>query len=259
MSQILWNLSSEHVIAELKQGRRLDGRQLNEAREVKVESSISKNADGSARVKLGQTDVIAGVKMVPGEPYPDTPNEGTISVGVELLALASPAFEVGPPREDAIEIARVVDRGIRESKALDFKKLCITPDERVWTVFIDIYALNDSGNLFDGSSIAALKALRETKVPKLEDGKIVPKEHAGQLRLERMPLLSTFAKIDKTIVLDPNLAEGYAMSARFSVATTEDGYISAFQKGGKGSFAADDIDACIDIAFEHAKKVRKLV
>ena len=45
----------------------------------------------------------------------------------ELVPFASPMFESGPPREDAIELARVVDRGIRHSEIVDKKKLCITP------------------------------------------------------------------------------------------------------------------------------------
>lgn len=259
MSQILWNISSDRVLAELKQGRRLDGRKLDECREMSISGGISKNAEGSAAVKLGQTEVMAGIKMLPGEPYPDSPDKGTIAVGMELLPLASPAFEVGPPRDDAIELARVIDRGVRESKALDFKKLCVTEGELVWIVFIDIYALNDSGNLFDAGSAAALAALNSTQIPKLEENKVVYGEYSGKLKLERQPLLSTFAKIGNSVVLDPNLAEWHAASARFSVATTDDGYMCAFQKGLGGTFTKQEISDAIDTAAEHGSKVRKLI
>ena len=37
---------------------------------------------------------------------------------IELLPMAFPTFESGPPSEQAIEYSRVVDRGIRESKML---------------------------------------------------------------------------------------------------------------------------------------------
>ena len=133
---------------------------------------------------------------MPGDPFPDTPDEGTISVGAELLPLANPAFETGPPSEEATELARVVDRGIRESKCLDFKKLCIKEKEKVWVAYIDLYILNDAGNLFDACSIAALVSLANAKVPKIdEEYKVVKKEFEGKLSLERKPLLCTFAKV----------------------------------------------------------------
>ena len=65
---------------------------------------------------IGETVVITGVKMIPGTPYPDSPDEGTISVGAELMPMASPEFEVGPPREAAIEL-------YRRALALDYGQL----------------------------------------------------------------------------------------------------------------------------------------
>ena len=98
---------------------------------------ISK-AEGSARVKLGKTQVVAGIKMDIGEPYPDSPEKGVMMTAAELIPLASPDFEAGPPREDAIELARVVDRGIRESEVIELDKLCIEPGEIIWMVFMSI-------------------------------------------------------------------------------------------------------------------------
>ena len=259
MRNILWELKADKVIEETKNGKRLDGRKMDEYRKIGVTRNISENADGSARVKLGETEVVCGIKMLPGDPFPDTPDEGTISVGIELLPLANPVFEQGPPREDATELARVVDRGIREAKAVDFKKLSID-EEKVWVVYIDLYVLNDSGNLFDASSIAALSSLLETRVPKLDEKyKLVKGEYSGKLAVERKPLLCTFAKIGNSLLLDPGSAEEKAMEARFSLATTEDNYITAYQKGGDGSFLRKDIDECIDIAFKKAKEIRKML
>lgn len=259
MEDAVWKLNAEKVISEIKKGNRFGGRKLDEYRPLKVENDISKNAEGSAKVTLGETQVLAGLKIITGEPYPDSPDEGTISVGMELLPLASPDFEVGPPREESIELSRVIDRGIRESKMIDFKKLCVTEGELVWIAFIDMYAMNHAGNLFDAGSLGALAALKHTKLPKIEDGKIVPKEYAGQLKLEKNASLCTFAKIGNTLVLDPDLAEEKAASARFSVATTDDGYISAFQKGLPGTFTEDEITQAIEIAFEQGKKMRKQI
>ncbi len=259
MNSIIWELKADRVKSLAKEGKRSDGRKFDEYRKISIEKNISQNADGSARCRIGETDVIAGVKMIPGEPYPDSLDEGTISVGSELMPLANAEFEVGPPREAAIELARVVDRGIRESKAIDFKKLCVREGELVWIVFIDSYVANDDGNMFDAASIASLAALNESKIPKLEEDKIVKAEYSGKLKMAKQPLLSTFAKVSGKILVDPTLAEEKALEARFSCATADDSTLCAFQKGEGGSLSLSEIDECIDTAFKRAKEIRKLL
>jgi exosome complex component RRP42 len=259
MDNILFELSSDSVISSLKQGKRLDGRGMDDYRKIKVETGISENANGSARVELGDTVVVAGIKFEVGTPFPDTPNEGSLSVGAELLPIASPQFETGPPSAEEVELARVVDRGIRHAHCVDYTKLCIEPGEKSLTLYIDMYAINYAGNLFDSCSIAALAALSTTKLPKIEDGAIVSKEYAGKLELSSKPLLSTFTKIDQFTVLDANLAEEHALNARLSVAHMDDHTVTAFQKGGPGSFSMQEMDRMIEVALKKGKEVRKHV
>ena len=113
----------EHINNSLKEDVRLDGRKKEEFRKIEIETGVIKTAEGSARVKCGNTEVIAGVKLDVGEPFPDIPDEGVLMVGAELLPLSNPEFESGPPSTESIEVARVIDRGIRESQAIDTKKL----------------------------------------------------------------------------------------------------------------------------------------
>ncbi|HME87067.1 MAG TPA: RNA-binding protein, partial [Candidatus Nanoarchaeia archaeon] len=127
-------LDKKKFIDYLAKGIRFDGRKPDEFRKMKIEYGVTATAEGSARVTLGDTVVMAGVKMEIGKPYPDTPDQGGLMVGAELLALASPEFESGPPSEWAVEVARVVDRGIRESHAIDVHKLLIKSGEQAWTV-----------------------------------------------------------------------------------------------------------------------------
>ncbi|MBI5553542.1 MAG: exosome complex protein Rrp42, partial [Candidatus Diapherotrites archaeon] len=216
-------------------------------------------ADGIARVKLGKTDVVAGVKMQPGIPYPDSPNEGSLSVGVELLAMASPDFESGPPRPDSIELSRVVDRGIREGHVIDTEKLCIRSGELSWTVFVDIYVINYDGNLFDACTIASMKAIQNARIPKLENDKIVHGEFEGKLKIMAPNMMTTFYKIGSTIVLDACLSEERAAQARFSISTVDDSTISAMQKGGPGAFTSAEVFSCVETSFAKAKDLRKLL
>ncbi len=141
-SEVIADLMREHIVKLVQSGRRVDGRGLEETRKLTIEKNYIKTAEGSARVKLGNTDVLVGVKISTGEPYPDTPNSGVLTTSAELIPMASPTFESGPPRPEAIELARVVDRGIRETKTVDMEKLVITRGEKVWVLFIDIHALD---------------------------------------------------------------------------------------------------------------------
>ncbi|MBI3035864.1 exosome complex protein Rrp42 [Candidatus Woesearchaeota archaeon] len=248
-----------HIISLLAAGIRLDGRKLAEYREpIEVENNIVKTAEGSARVKIGDTEVIVGIKLEVGEPYPDTPDEGTIIVGAELLPLSNPDFELGPPGIQAIELARVVDRGIRESKALDFKKLCIEKGEKIWMVIIDICPINDAGNLFDAASLAALAALKNTRYPSFDGEKVDYKVKTDKkLALEKMPIAVTVIKIGDKFIVDPDTEEEKAIDSRLTVSSIEDGTLCALQKGGDFPLTMEDIDKMLDIGIEKAKELRK--
>jgi len=249
-------------VAELiSHGKRLDERGLNDYREVQIEVGIIERAEGSARVRLGKTEIMVGTKIEVGEPFPDVPNEGVLTVNAELVPLASPKFEPGPPNENAIELARVVDRGIRESKAISLEKLCITPGKKVFVVFVDVYVLNDDGNLIDASAMAALAALLNTKIfnYEIKDGEIEIKPGYTQLPIVDYPIAVTFAKINDKLVVDPWLVEEQLMDARFTVTIDKDGKICALQKGGYGYFSMERVLDAVKIAQQKAEELRKIV
>ena len=241
-----------------REGKRIDGRALDEQRELTIETDFAKNAEGSTMVTLGKTKVMAGLKMGVGTPYPDSQDEGAISVGAEQLPLAHPDYESGRPSDNEVELARVVDRGLRESKAIDFKQLCIKKGEAVWVGYLDFYALNGDGNLFDSGSIAALVTFANAKMPKLDkDNRIIQKEYSGKIKLARFPLLTTFVKVGGKVLLDPTYIEEKAAEARFSVATSDDGFMTAMQKGVGGSFTLEEVNYMVDLAFKVADNTRK--
>ena len=254
------NEAREHIIKLFESDTRLDWRKLTEYREVKVETDVTPNAEGSARVTIGKTDVMVGIKVEVMEPYPDTPNEGSIMVGAELLPLSSPNFEQGPPSIQAVELARVVDRGIRESKCLDFKKLCIKEGEKIWMIIVDIVTINDAGNLFDASALGAIAALKSMKFPEYKDDKLDYKKKTNKgLDLKDTPLSVTVMKIGDKFIVDPDSDEEKATDARLSVASLSDGTLCALQKGGDYPLTAEDVSKMIDLGVEKGKELRKLV
>jgi exosome complex component RRP42 len=247
-----------HIINYLKNNLRYDGRSNLDYRKISVEQGVIKTAEGSARVKMGDTELLVGVKFEVGKPYPDIPEEGTIMVNAELIPMSNPEFESGPPQIQAIELARVVDRGIRESKAIDTKKLCIKAGELVWTIVIDLVPLNDAGNLFDVAALGVMAALKDAKFPTLDGQKIDYKKPTKQkLPIVAEPISVTVLKIGTNFIVDPLLAEEEILDARLTVATMEDGTICALQKGGTLPLSVEEIEQMIDIAADKSKELRK--
>jgi exosome complex component RRP42 len=252
-------MRSEYILEMIKEGKRIGNRALDEFRKIEIETNLIKKAEGSARVKLGDTDVIVGVKLDVGEPFKDTPDEGILITSAEFTPIASPEFEPGPPGEDAIELARVVDRGIREGEAIDLKKLCIKEGEKVWIVFVDIHILNHMGNLLDASALASMAALLHTKIPKYEDGSIIREESSGSLPILHKPITVTVGKIYDKLLVDLLREEEEACNAKLSIAVREDDKICAMQKSGELPLTFKEVEECIQIALKKSKEIRKLL
>ena len=252
----------EYVKDLVKRGIRDDGRDFSEFRQpLKVEYGISgKAAEGSAQVTIGDTVVIAGVKLETGTPYPDTPDEGTLMVNVELTPLSSPEYESGPPVIDAIELARVVDRGIRESHSLNFGKLCIEAEKKMWIVCVDIYTINAAGNLFDACALAALAALKDARFPAFDGEKIDYRTRTETpLPLERLPVACTVWRVSGKLLVDPTRDEELASDARLTVAFDDDGNICAMQKGGNSPVSEQEVDSIVDISSQKAGMLREVL
>jgi exosome complex component RRP42 len=259
MAAVIAKIKQKQIAQLIDKGKRLDERELTEYREIKVEQGTMERAEGSARVRIGKTDVVVGIKIEMGEPFPDTPNEGVLTVNAELVPLASPGYEPGPPDENSIELARIVDRGIRESKMIDTEKLCIEPGKKVFVVFVDVYVLNHDGNLIDTAALAAVAALLNTKMAnyEIEDGEVKTKQGYMQLPIRQHPITVTCAKIGDKLVVDPQLEEEQVMNARLSMAIDDDGDICAIQKGGTGYFTPEQVVEVAKLAGEKAKEMRK--
>ncbi|VVB74636.1 Exosome complex component Rrp42 [Candidatus Tiddalikarchaeum anstoanum] len=250
----------EYILALADKKLRNRDRRMNDYRPISVETDVSKNAEGSALLRIGDTQVIAGVKMSVGTPYPDTPNSGNLVCNVELSAISDVKFEPGPPTEDAIELSRVVDRGIRESGAIDIDKLCIIPGEKVWNVFVDVYILNNDGNLIDACGLAAISALKNAKMPKLDaKNQVVLGEWSnGKIPFIKVPIPTTFVKIDDTLLIDPDSDEEQISDARLTI-TCSEGEINAMQKGGKGGFNVKEIEQCVEESFKIRDKISEII
>lgn len=254
-------IESKTITDLVANNRRIDERAPTDYRELKIEVGVIEKANGSAKIHLGKTKVLVGVKVELGDPFPDTPEDGILTVNAELVPLASPSFEPGPPDENSIELARVVDRGVRESKAIDLKRLCIEPGKKVFVVFVDIYVLDHDGNLIDASALGALAAILTAKMKDYEtrDGEVIYKDGLVPLPVQNYPIATTMGKIGSSLVIDPSLKEEQAMTARLTVTTEKNGNICAMQMAGLGEMSLDEVKKAIGMAVAKSSEMRTRV
>ncbi|MDT7875647.1 MAG: exosome complex protein Rrp42 [Sulfolobaceae archaeon] len=245
-------IKKDSILASLERGVRIDGRKLGEYRPISITLGYIKKAEGSALVKIGDTMVLAGVKLEEGEPFEDMPNQGNLIVNVELLPLAYETFEPGPPDENAIEIARVVDRSLRDSKAVDLSRLVIIPGKKVWNVWVDVYVFDYGGNVLDVCTLASVAALYNTRLPKVEvegeNVKIIKEEKTDITPIVQPVVTVTVGKIGKYLIVDPNITEESILDAKVSFSYTREGRIVGMQKGVNGSLTLQEIDAMENLA-----------
>ncbi len=255
--EILNELKRDTILRMLAEGKRADGRKVDEYRPVRIQKNVIPNAEGSALCQMGKTQVIAGLKFDVATPYADRPDDGVFSTGAELVPLGSQMFEPGPPSPDAIELARVVDRGIRSSETIDLKSFKIS-DEKVLALYLDLWVVDYGGNLIDTAALAAMAALLEAKMPKVENEKIIRSENTGSLKIGEKVVACSFSKLGTHYLLDPALDEELGMDGKLTISTTSS-QVCAVQKSGWASATEQDVSGLIDLAFERGKELRALL
>ena len=255
-------LKKTHIIELLKDGKRLDGRSLEQPRELSIDIGVIPKAEGSARARLGDTEVVAGVKVQPERPFPDTGDQGMLMCTAEILPIAHPTAETGPPTPDVVELARVTDRGSRESKMLDMKELVLEKNKSVIGVFCDNAVTDHDGNLFDVCSYATTAAINSCKIPKYEmkdDAPVKIEDEFIEPPISTLPVSVTMIRIGDYILVDPNMDEWSCLDARITITTNSDGNVVALQKGGSDGFTYEQLTKCAEISIAVGTKIREII
>jgi|TARA_B110000438_G_scaffold26237_2_gene24875 exosome complex component RRP42 len=235
--------------------QRLDGRGQYEGRDLELEVNVLANAEGSARVRMGDTIVFAGVKFQTMTPYSDRPNEGGLMCMAEVRPVAGRQHEAGPPSAESIELSRVVDRGIRESGCIDTSDLCIIPGEKAWQVILDLFAVSDDGNLFDAFALAGIAALRNATIPqeKFEVGADRP------LIVSKTPIMCSYQRVGGRFIFDASGREELGGDERIHITLGDDDNVHSLQKGLKGAFTAAEFKELMEEARKKGSELRKKV
>ncbi|XP_058070291.1 exosome complex component RRP45A-like isoform X2 [Magnolia sinica] len=235
---------------------RVDGRRLFDYRRLTVKFG---REDGASEVQLGQTHVMGFVTAQLIPPYRDRPNEGALSIFTEFSPMADPSFEAGCAGEFAVELGRIIDRGLRESRAVDTESLCVLAGKLVWSIRVDLHILDNGGNLVDAANVAALAALLTFRRPECtvagEDGQEVtvhPPEIKEPLPLivHHLPIAVTFAFFGNgnIVVIDPTHNEEAIMGGRMTVTMNANSDVCAVQKAGGEGVMQSVIMQCLRVA-----------
>jgi exosome complex component RRP42 len=260
MSNIVSRLKRKKIEEILQTGKRMDGRNLEDYRTLEIKKGFLEKVEGSAEVKLGKTHLVVGVKADIGTPFEDTPDQGVLMVNAEFTPLAHSTWEPGPPPEAAVELARVVDRGLRSAEIINLEELGLLSGKKVYLIFVDLFILNYDGNLIDACSAGALAALKRAEIQefKVTKGELKKTEKKKKLELESLPIAVTYVKIGDHFIMDPTADEEEVMDGRLTVTIDQNGNVTTLQKAGVSSFSMEEIEKCINSAGEKAAKIRTL-
>ncbi|GFR41126.1 hypothetical protein Agub_g1774 [Astrephomene gubernaculifera] len=253
----------EFILKALAEECRLDGRRPYDMRKIKFQFSLD---DRSATVGLGSTRVMAVVSAALEAPFPDRPSEGPLRFNVEFSPMASPAFEPGRPGEDAIQVARLVERALRQSGAVDQEALCVVAGRKVWSLRVDCHVLDSGGNLLDACCLAALAALLAFRKPEVELGgeggtelRVLPPELREPLPLtiHHLPVAVTFALFQggDVLLVDPSLKEAAASSGSCTLVMNPAGEVCCVHKADGIGLSTQQFMRCVRLAGERAKEV----
>lgn len=109
--------------------------------------------------------MLAQVSCEVVQPKSSRPSEGILNINLELNPMAAPHFEAGRQSELSVQLNRLLEKCIKDSKTVDLESLCIKVNEKVWSFRVDINVLNHEGNILDCASVAALVALAHFRRP----------------------------------------------------------------------------------------------
>ncbi|KAJ4885997.1 3'-5'-exoribonuclease family protein [Raphanus sativus] len=234
----------------IAQDLRTDGRKRLTYRDVYVETGVIPQANGSARVRIGGTDVIASVKAELGRPSSLQPDKGKVAVFIDCSPTAEPTFGGRGGEELSSELALALQICLLGGKSgagagINLSSLLIKEGRVCWDLYIDGLVISSDGNLLDALGAAIKAALTNTAIPKVqvsaevaddEQPEIdISDEEYQQFDTSSVPVIVTLTKVGNHYIVDATAEEESQMSSAVSISVNRAGHICGLTKrGGSG-------------------------
>ncbi|KAF3533636.1 hypothetical protein DY000_02043677 [Brassica cretica] len=234
----------------IAQDLRTDGRKRLTYRDIYVETGVIPQANGSARVRIGGTDVIASVKAEIGRPSSLQPDKGKVAVFIDCSPTAEPTFGGRGGEELSSELALALQICLLGGKSgagagINLSSLLIKEGRVCWDLYIDGLVISSDGNLLDALGAAIKAALTNTAIPKVqvsaevaddEQPEIdISDEEYQQFDTSSVPVIVTLTKVGNQYIVDATAEEESQMSSAVSISVNRGGHICGLTKrGGSG-------------------------
>ena len=217
-----------------KDGKRLDGREINELRPIKMEVGVIKNADGSAYLEWGNNKIIAAV-YGPREVHPHhlaKPDRGILRVFYRMATFSVFDRKRPAPGRREKEISMIIADCIEPLLFLE-----LYPGTS-FEVFIEVMDA-DGGTRCASTTVAAL-ALADAGVP-----------------MKSLVSAVAVGKIDGKIIVDLSGIEDKAGDADLPIAITwYNEEISLLQFDG--NMDLEEMNKFLDLAYEALKNIHQI-
>ncbi|XP_074593503.1 uncharacterized protein LOC141849182 [Brevipalpus obovatus] len=251
------NCNRDFIAKSVNEDKRIDGRGMRDFRELNIGFGLEY---GSCIVSLGATKVMCNISYQVVEPKIAKPCEGILNIRLDLSAM------MVHNREESVEISRLIEKNIRDSKCLDMESLCILAGDKVIQLDADLIALNEDGNVTECCSIALLASLSHYRRPDItiKDGEMIihsfDEHHPIPLHILHSPYCTSFSFFENSkFVIDPVQAEEQVCDSHLTVGANLYREITVIHISGKSMIHKDTVLRCCDLAIERSKFLTKFV
>lgn len=257
------------IIHGVQDDLRCDGRGCEDYRHLEMEVGLISNTHGSSRLRIGNTELLVGIKVELEKPSPNLPNQGVVEFNVDCSPNATPQFQGRGGDDLSAIIKSLLTRAYKNRLAVNLEKLCVIPKRNCWALYVDVLILECGGNLLDAVSIGVLAALSNTTIPKLtvragDEGEAeinLPDDplDAEPLDTSHCPIFVTLCKVGHRHIVDATAEEEACCLARMVLAITRDGKVMAVRKDGSGSLDPESINEMIETGNKVGKQLHRSV
>ncbi|XP_067648350.1 exosome complex component RRP43-like isoform X2 [Eurosta solidaginis] len=263
MSELIYPV--KHFRDFLENDIRLDGRTFDKYRPIGVNIASFQHSLGSSATKIGNTNILCGIRAELSKPRAATPLAGYIVPNVDMsFTMFSKSSATASNQQNVAETLECfIYRILNESHCLNLEDLCIHPGKLVWCLYIDIIGLEVDGGVFDASILACASALSTMKLPKVKYEEKTMKieiceDEMKELSLNIFPVVSTYSIFDNIMLVDPTHREESISSALFHMGVHDD-TVGLFHKSGGVPISVKDIQHSVKNAVQREQEITSLL
>ncbi|XP_045820658.1 exosome complex component RRP42-like [Trifolium pratense] len=268
------SLGEQHFIqGGIAQDLRCDGRKRLTYRPIHVETGVIPQANGSARIRIGATEVIASVKAELGKPSLSQPDKGKVFIYIDCSSTAEPAFEGRGGEELSAELSTALHcclLGAKSGAGAGIDRTSLVVEGKIcWDLYIDGLVVSSDGNLLDALGAAIKAALSNTGIPSVkvtagaasdEQPEVdISDEEFLQFDTSGVPVIITLTKVGREYIVDATPEEESQMSSAISISVNKKGHICGITKrGGAGLDPSVILDMVSVAQYVSGKLMNKL-